>query len=129
MHGMSEPWHNSVTEVCQQKGPLMQDPELAAVRDPEMKIRCFFLKTFTVQAKHRWLTPAILATQEAEIRRILVRSQPRQIVLETLSQKKPSQKGLAEWLKVKALGSSPSARKKRKNKESRGKFHKQVEDM
>jgi hypothetical protein len=35
----------------------------------------------------------ILGTQEAEIRRIEVRSQPGQIVLETLSQKKnPSQK-------------------------------------
>jgi hypothetical protein len=31
--------------------------------------------------------PVILATQEAEIRRIAVRSQPRQIVHETLSQK------------------------------------------
>jgi hypothetical protein len=40
------------------------------------------------------LTPVILATQEAEIRRIVVRSQPRQIVPETLSQKKknPSHK-------------------------------------
>jgi hypothetical protein len=27
-----------------------------------------------------WLTPVILATQEAEIRRITVRSQPREIV-------------------------------------------------
>jgi hypothetical protein len=33
------------------------------------------------------ITPVILATQEAEIRRIVVRSQPRQ-------------KGLVEWLKV-----------------------------
>jgi hypothetical protein len=32
--------------------------------------------------------PGILATQEAEIRRIDVRSQPGQIVCETLSQKK-----------------------------------------
>jgi hypothetical protein len=32
-----------------------------------------------------WLTPVILATQGAEIRRIEVRSQPRQIVCETLS--------------------------------------------
>jgi hypothetical protein len=31
--------------------------------------------------------PVILATQEAEIRRIEVQSQPREIVLETLSQK------------------------------------------
>jgi hypothetical protein len=36
--------------------------------------------------------PVILATQEAEIRRIAVRSQPRQIVHKTLSQKYLSQK-------------------------------------
>jgi hypothetical protein len=34
-----------------------------------------------------WLTPVILATQEAEIRRIAIPSQPGQIVLETLSRK------------------------------------------
>jgi hypothetical protein len=34
----------------------------------------------------------ILSTQEAEIRRIAVRSQPKQIVCKTLSQKHPSQK-------------------------------------
>jgi hypothetical protein len=33
----------------------------------------------------RWLTPVILATQEAEIRRIILRSQPEQIVCKTLS--------------------------------------------
>jgi hypothetical protein len=43
-------------------------------------------------AGHRWLTPAIPAAQEAEIRRITVRSQPRQIVHETLSPKKLQQK-------------------------------------
>jgi hypothetical protein len=36
-------------------------------------------------AGHQWLTPVILATQKAEIRRIAVRSQPGQIVHETLS--------------------------------------------
>jgi hypothetical protein len=41
---------------------------------------------------HCWLKPIILATQEAEIRRIMVQSQPGQIVPETLSQKQPSQK-------------------------------------
>jgi hypothetical protein len=39
-----------------------------------------------------WLTPAILATQEAQIRRMEVRSQPGQIVYETLSGKNSSQK-------------------------------------
>jgi hypothetical protein len=61
--------------------------------------------------------PVILATQEAEIRRMAVQSQPRQIVFKTLSQKYPSQKGLAEWLK--ALSSSPStAKKKQKQKQN-----------
>jgi hypothetical protein len=44
--------------------------------------------------------PVIVATQEAEIRRVMVRSQPRQIVWETLSWKYQTQKGLVEWLKV-----------------------------
>jgi hypothetical protein len=59
------------------------------------------IKTILARARHWWLTPVILATQEAEIRRIEVRSQPRQIVQEILSQKKPlAKKGLVEWLKV-----------------------------
>jgi hypothetical protein len=61
-----------------------------------------------MQARHQWLMLAILATQEAEIRRIAVQSQPRQIVHETLSRKIHHKKGLVEWLKVKALCSSPS---------------------
>jgi hypothetical protein len=44
--------------------------------------------------------PVILATQEAEIRRIAVQSQPRQIALQTLSRKNPYKKGLMEWLKM-----------------------------
>jgi plasmid maintenance system antidote protein VapI len=43
-------------------------------------------------------------------------SQPGQIVQESLSQKNLTQKGLVEWLKVKALSSSPSLEKK-KNKQ------------
>jgi hypothetical protein len=43
--------------------------------------------------------PIILATQEAEIRRITIGSQPGQIV-SRLYLKKPIKKGLAEWLKV-----------------------------
>jgi hypothetical protein len=46
-----------------------------------------------VKTRCRWFMPVILATQEAEMRRTTVRSQPRQIVCETLSQKKiPTQK-------------------------------------
>jgi hypothetical protein len=55
---------------------------------------------------HRWLTPVIPATQEAEIRRIEDQSQLREIVLETLcwgKKKTLHKKGLVEWLKVKVL--------------------------
>jgi hypothetical protein len=47
--------------------------------------------------------PIILATQKAEIRRTAVGSQPRQIVLQTLSQKKKKKKKSqrrVEWRKV-----------------------------
>jgi hypothetical protein len=70
-----------------------------------------------------WLTPPILATQEAEIRRILVQSPPRQIVHETLFQKYPSQQGLVEWLKVKTLSSSPSTAKTKERKKERNVTH------
>jgi hypothetical protein len=43
-----------------------------------------------------WLTPIILATQEAEI---VIQSQPRQIVQETLLKNPVTKKELAEWLK------------------------------
>jgi hypothetical protein len=54
--------------------------------------------------------PVILATQEAEIRRITVQSQPREIVLRDLI----SKIGLVLWLKVKALSSKPQYHKKKK---------------
>jgi hypothetical protein len=46
--------------------------------------------------------PVILATQEAEIRKIVVPSQPGQILCKNRSQKThpPQKKGLVEWLKV-----------------------------
>jgi hypothetical protein len=57
--------------------------------------------------------PVILDSQEAEIRRIMVRSQQGQIVLRDLE--KPFTKiGLVEWLQVKALNSSSSTKKKKR---------------
>jgi hypothetical protein len=58
------------------------------------------------------LRPIILATQEAGIRRILVQSQSGDTISKNLSQKI----GLVEWLKVKALSSSPSTTKKKRKK-------------
>jgi hypothetical protein len=46
-----------------------------------------------------WLMPIILATKEAEIRRILVPNTLRQIVPKTQPRKNPAQKRADKWLK------------------------------
>jgi hypothetical protein len=43
-------------------------------------------------SRHWWLTPVILATQEAEIRETQFKASPGKYFCETLSQKNPSQK-------------------------------------
>jgi hypothetical protein len=50
------------------------------------------------RAVRQWLVPVILATQEAEIRRITVLSQWRQILREPISKKILHNKGLVQWL-------------------------------
>jgi hypothetical protein len=62
----------------------------------------------------QWLTPVILATQEAEIRRIGVRSQPWLIVHETLSRKYPSQKWTGGVTEGVGTEFKPQYRKKKK---------------
>jgi hypothetical protein len=59
--------------------------------------------------------PVILATQEAEIRRVAVQSQSGQIVHKTLSQKHPTQKGAGKLVQE-ALSSNTSTRKKKKKR-------------
>jgi hypothetical protein len=69
-----------------------------------------------------WLTPIILATWEAEIRRITVQGQPGQIIQETLSWKYPAWKRAGEVTQViehlpskhQALSSNPSPTIKKK---------------
>jgi hypothetical protein len=71
------------------------------------------------EARHWWLTPVILATQEAEIRRIRIQSQPRQIVCKTLSRKCTSQEkadGVAQGVGPEFKPQYRRKTKKQKNK-------------
>jgi hypothetical protein len=56
-------------------------------------ISIYWIKNYWSWAGRQQLMHIILATQEAEIRRIAVQSQPGQIVHETLSWKNPTKKG------------------------------------
>jgi hypothetical protein len=67
-------------------------------------------------ARCQWLTPIILVTMETEIRRIDIRSQPRQIVPETLYQKNPSPKRAGGVAQGVGPSSNPSTSKKEKRK-------------
>jgi hypothetical protein len=62
-----------------------------------ISVHMFSLSLEVVLARHWWLTPVILAIQEAEIRRIMVQSQ--QFARPYLKNTQ-HKKALAEWLKV-----------------------------
>jgi hypothetical protein len=50
---------------------------------------CVFIRKRECGVRRQWFTPVILDTQEAEIRKIVVQSQPGQIVLCDPISKKP----------------------------------------
>jgi hypothetical protein len=80
-------------------GDQTQGPAPTTELHPQLR-KSIFLYIKNICSQAWWLLPVIRATQEAEIRRIVVWSQPRQIVLETLSQKTFHKKGLVKWLNV-----------------------------
>jgi hypothetical protein len=63
--------------------------------------------------------PVILATQEAEIRRIAVRSQPGQIAPKTLSQINPSRERACEVAQGSNPGTAHDNNKQQKNKSTK----------
>jgi hypothetical protein len=63
-----------------------------------------------------WLPPVILAIQEAEIRRIVVQSQPGKTVCETISQKNLSDKRAGGMAQGVSPEFKPQYQKKKKKK-------------
>jgi hypothetical protein len=71
-----------------------------------------------VEPDNWWLTPIIIATQEAEIRRIVVQS-PAQANSETLSWKNSSQKRAGGVTQVVGTEFKPQYHKKKKKEKKR----------
>jgi hypothetical protein len=84
---MAQACHPS-TQETEEAGSQVQD-QPSYIGRPCLKIKIL------LQARCWWLTPVILATWEAEIRRIMVRSQPRHSSRDPIS-KDTSQKRARE---------------------------------
>jgi hypothetical protein len=72
---------------------------------------------FPQEIKNKSRAPVILATQEAEIRRIAVQSQPGQIVCETLSRKTLHKNRAGRVAQGEGPEFNPSTRKNKKEEE------------
>jgi hypothetical protein len=77
-----------------------------------------FKQRMSIAVWHQWLTSVNLAIQEAEIRKIEVRSQPRQVVSKIISQKKPiTKKGQCCGSKCCGTEFKPQYHKKQKQQQ------------
>jgi hypothetical protein len=65
-----------------------------------LDVRVFFHSQKLLRAGCWWLMPIILTSQDTEQKKMVVQSQPRQMVHETLSQKTFHKTELVEWLRV-----------------------------
>jgi hypothetical protein len=62
---------------------------------------CTAYEYYWATSGHPWLTPVSLTTQEAEIRKIQIGSQPGQVVpRDPILKKTHHKKGLVKWFKV-----------------------------
>jgi hypothetical protein len=73
---------------------LKSNPKCEKTEEPR------HIEILKIPTGHQWLTPAILATQEADIMRISVRRQPRELVHEILKKNQSQKKKLVECLKL-----------------------------
>jgi hypothetical protein len=93
------------------------------VQSPEIKLQSHRSKQQKQNVvRCQWLTPVILDTQEAEIRRSAVRSQPRQIVRETLSLKNHHKKRAGGVTQGVGPKFKPQYRKKKKKEKKKRKM-------
>jgi hypothetical protein len=106
-------WPYEANSICHGSPLSHYNENLLWTMYKQMSVAAF--QQNLIYAERQWLTPVIPATQEAEIRRIAVRSQSRQIACKTLSQKNPTQKKgwwsgsrCRSWVPTPALQKKPT---------------------